>query len=609
LADGPTPEEVPQPGQPAEDPPGPASIADDAAPASPAEAEAEASMDVAAVEDARARGTARQGRSAAGLVAAGIFLSRMMGLVRESAIGFFFGLGPHADVFRVALKTPNFLQNLLGEGTISAAFIPTYSRMIEEGRRQAAGRFAGAILGLLIAVTAAVVIAGILLARPVMTLLLPGWLADDARVAAGELSIDRFELVVDMVRITFPMAGVLVLSAWALGVLNSHRKFFLPYVAPVFWNVAIVAGLAVAAFGMLDVPAGALASLSPEEGTRVLVAGLIGALIGGVLQFGVQLPGVFREIRGFRPSLSREVEGVRPALRAFWPVVLGRGAYQVSGYIDTFLAGFLAAGAVAAQNAALVLYLLPISLFGMSVAASELPELSRISAEQRAAFLDRVERSLRQILFLVIPTAVGYLAFGLLVIGAFYERGAWGPADTWLVYLVLGAYTVGLVATTATRLIQNAFYALDDTKTPARIAFARLALSAVSGAALMLMLDAVALGDVIDLPPGGRALRLGSVGLAIGAAAGAWLEVALMARALRRRDASFALPWAPAGRMAALACVAAIPAAGAWWLLPVLPIVVDAAAVLAVYAGSYLWLAGRLGFEEREAWIGRLRRR
>lgn len=596
-------EEPLRPGESDPAPPGPG-VSDDAAPGSPAEAESSAAQDAAAVSEARAD----RGRSAAGLVASGIFLSRLLGLVRESAIGFFFGLGPHADVFRVALKTPNFLQNLLGEGTISAAFIPIYSRMIEEGRREDAGRFAGAVLGLLVAVTSAVVLGGILLARPLLTILLPGWLADDARVAAGELSIDRFELAVQTVRITFPMAGVLVLSAWALGVLNSHRRFFLAYAAPVLWNVAIIAGLAVGAFFLLEVPARELAVLPAGATTQILFAGLIGALVGGFLQFAVQMPSVLREIRGLRPSLSMEVEGVRPALKAFGPVVLGRGAYQLSGYLDTFLAGFLAAGAVAAQNAALVLYLLPISLFGMSVAASELPELSRISQAGLASFLDRVERSLRQILYLVIPTAIGYLVFGLLVIGAFYERGAWGPTDTWLVYLVLCAYTLGLAATTATRLIQNAFYALGDTRTPARIAIARLASSAAIGAVLMLLLDGFSVQGVLDLPFADWALRLGAVGLALGAAVGAWLELFLLNRALRRRDPTFHLPWRAAGRMTALSVAAALPAAGVWWLLPAWPALGAGAVVLALYGAAYLGLGRALRFEEGEVWLGRLRR-
>src|SRR5690606_34136005 len=354
--------------EPAPDPPGAASLPQDD-PLAPAEAEAEAGMDAAAV--AGAKGDAPRRESAAALVAAGIFLSRVMGLVRERAVSFFFGLGPHADVLRVALKTPNFLQNLLGEGTISAAFIPIYSRFLAEGRPEAAGRFAGAVFGLLLAVTAGVVGLGVLLARPLLTVLLPGWLNDDALVAAGALPMDRFELAVATVRYTFPMAGVLVLFAWGLGVLNSHRRFFLPYVAPVVWNAAIVGALVLAGFLYFDDPlaVGAMEVVPVGPSNRLLFAALVGALAGGVLQFAVLLPGVVRELRGFRLSFSMEVEGVRPSLRAFVPVVLGRGAYQLSGYLDTFLAGFLAAGAIAAQSTALMLYLLPISLFGMSVAA------------------------------------------------------------------------------------------------------------------------------------------------------------------------------------------------------------------------------------------------
>jgi putative peptidoglycan lipid II flippase len=264
---------------------------------------------------------------------------------------------------------------------------------------------------------------------------------------------------------------------------------------------------------------------------------------------------------------------------------------------------------VAAQNAALVLYLLPISLFGMSVAASELPELSRISHARLAEFLDRVEGSLRQILYLVIPTAVGYLAFGLLVIGAFYERGAFGRADTWLVYLVLAAYTLGLVATTATRLVQNAFYALQDTRTPARIALARVGASVVVGAGLMVVLDRVSLEGLLGLPREGHPLRLGAVGLALGAGAGAWLELALLRRAMRRHEPTFHLPWGAAGRMLGLAAAAALPAAGLWLVLPVWPPLATGALVLGLYGLGYLALGHALGFAEGEAWTGRFLRR
>ena len=260
---------------------------------------------------------AERRESAAGLVAGGIFLSRIIGFVRERAIGYFFGVGAHADVFRVALRAPNLLQNLLGEGTISAAFIPIYSRMLEEGRAEDAGRFAGAVLGLLTALVAVLVTVGVLLAEPLTALLQPGWLDDAAKVAAGELSVNRFDLTVLSIRITFPMTGVLVLSAWALGVLNSHRQ-----VLPALLRARAVERrhhrrrCSSSGFTVFDDPFGiaALDVVPVPALNRLLFAGLWGAAVGGVLQFGVQLPTVIRVMRGFRFSISTKVEGVRAEL-------------------------------------------------------------------------------------------------------------------------------------------------------------------------------------------------------------------------------------------------------------------------------------------------------
>lgn len=541
------------------------------------------------------------GRGGAIAIALGILASRLIGFVRDRTIAYFFGVGAHADVWRAALRAPNALQNLLGEGTLSAAFIPIYSRLLKEGREEEAGRFAGAVFGLLLALAGSLALLGVLLARPIVTVLALGFALEKGG------GVDRFELTVAAVRIIFPMTAVLVLSAWALGVLNSHRRFFLPYVAPVLWNVAIIAALVWA--GGSQRPEGLpLAALD-----RLLFAACWGALAGGALQFLVQLPLVMRLLRGFRLSLSTRVEGVREALRAFGPVVAGRGAVQLAGYLDIFLAGFLAPGAVGVLGYAQNLSMLPVSLFGMSVAAAELPELSRLRASGTDApagdLFARVRRSLRQIAFLNVPTLVGYLAFGFLIIGAVYRTGQFEVADNWLTYLVLAGYTLGLLPSTSTRLLQNTFYALGDTRVPARIAIVRVTVSAALAWPLMVWLDRHTVSELFGASDPGRVLRLGAVGLAVASGLAAWLELFLLRRSLARRSPVPFFPWPQIGRMILLAGAAALGAGLLWTVLPPVHVALQAVLVVGLYAVLYLALARWLAPEDLGFWIGRFGRR
>ena len=534
---------------------------------------------------------------------AGILSSRIFGLIREQVVLNFLGVSALGDVLQGAFKAPNILQNLLGEGTMSAAFIPIYSRMLEEGRAKDAGRFAGAIFSLLVVVVSVLVLIGMALAEPLLSVLNPGWIGDAAKVAAGEMSVDRLAVAVKAVRIIFPMAGILALSAWALGVLNSHRRFFIPYFAPVLWNLAIIVGLSVGSRIVMGV--------EEDGGQTLLFAAFYGALVGSGLQFAVQLPLVFREMEGFRLSLSTRVAGVMASIKAFGPAVAGRGVSQISAYLDGWLASFLAVGSFAAIRPALILYLLPISLFGLSVAAAELPELARTGIDSMKPFVERLRRSIRQSMFLTVPTTIGYLTVGFFLIAALFRRGEFGIESNFLVWFVLSAYSLGLIATTMGRLLQNSFWALGDTKTPARIAVVRLVVSITGAVPVMLLLDPLHVSDVMGVDPDNdlSSLSFGAVGLGLGSAIAAWVELWRLQTALNRKIHEKVLPWRSVFAMVGLSLCSAAVGLTLYWIIPSWPILIQTLIVLGGYAAVYLVLARLLSFSELQTWIGRIGRR
>lgn len=474
--------------------------------------------------------------SRAPIVAFGILASRLAGVVRTIAIGMLVGLRPEGDVLAVVFRAPNLIQNLLGEQALSASFIPVYSRLVAEGRRQDAGRLAGAIFGLLTLVASAAALIGVLAARPLVALTAPGFLGDAAAVSAGTAEVDRYLLAVKAVRIVFPMTALLAMSAWALSVLNSHRRFLVPYLAPVAWNAAIIAAMALAGLRMWNVDA-------------VVLAACWGGLIGGALQFLVQLPSVARVVVGFRPSLSLSVEGVRRTLRAFGPSVAGRGVVQLSSYVDMVLASLLLPGAAIAIDLAQRLYLLPISLFGGAVAAAELPELARDTAAggDPTALRERLRRALLQAGGAAIPAAVGLCALSVPVVAALLERGRFGPAEVRLVALILAVCAFAIVPTVLARVMQNTYFALGDTASPAKIALVRLVVGASTASLLMFPLDRI---GVSELPgfgplPEGSALHLGACGLAVGLVVTSWTEAWLLLRGLTRRIGGGLFPLRP----------------------------------------------------------------
>ena len=340
-----------------------------------------------------------------------------------------------ADAFNAAFRIPNFLQNLFGEGALSASFIPEYVRLRSSGDEDGARRLAGAVAGLLGTVVLAAVAIGVMGAP---------WLVD--MLALGFTDSTR-DLTVQLVRIVFPGVGLLVLSAWCLGILNSHHRFFLSYAAPVVWSLAIIAMALAAADG------------APE---RLVVWAAWGAVAGSALQLLVQLPTALKLAGRVRPSLDLAAPSVGKVVGNFGPAFLSRGVVQISAFFDTIVASLLPAGGLTALTNAQLLYSLPISLFGMSVAASELPAMSAVAGSPAPpeALRARIRAGTDRVAFFVIPTVFAFLFLGHFVAGLVFQSGRFGAADARWVWGTLAATSFGLLPQASGRILSSAHYAL-----------------------------------------------------------------------------------------------------------------------------------------------------
>jgi putative peptidoglycan lipid II flippase len=441
-------------------------------------------------------------------VALGIFISRITGLIRERVIAHYFGNSGVADAFRQAIRIPNLLNNLFGEGVLSASFVTVYSRLRAQERTEDSEHLASAVFGILALLCAVMVTLGVLLTPWLIYAIAPGF--------TGE----RRELTIRMVRILFPGTGLLVMSAWCLGILNSHRRFLLSYTAPVAVNFTMITALVV--FG------------PRVTQDRLAIYLAWSSVLGSGLQFLVQLPRVLKLVPHFRPLLDTASEQIHTVIRNFGPIFLSRGVVQISAYIDSMIASLLPLGAVAALGYGQIISLLPISLFSMSVSAAELPALSSaLGTETEVAeyLRDRLQTGLRRIAFFIVPSAVAFLVLGDVVAGALYQSGRFHRADTVYVWAVLAGSSVGLLATALGRLYSSAFYALYDTKTPLRFAMVRVVLTTSLGFVFALWLPR----------PLGIDPKWGVAGLTVSAGLSGWVEFALLRRALTGRIGAVSL--------------------------------------------------------------------
>jgi len=501
-------------------------------------------------------------RSSAFAVSAGILLSKVIGLVRERAIAHYFGNSDAADAFRSAFRIPNFLQNLFGEGVLSASFIPVYARLRAEERHDEANQLAEAIFAILFFLVSLLTLAGIFAAPWLTYAVAPGF--------HGEKRL----LTIHLVQILFPGAAVLVMSAWCLGILNSHRKFFLSYSAPVIWNVAIITSM--------------LWKGGHVTEDRLAIIISIASVVGSGLQFAVQLPTVLGFLRPLHLKLTFGTEQVQTVVRNFFPVFMSRGVVQTSAYLDSLLASFLPTGAVSALAYAQTLNSLPVSLFGMAISAAELPAMSSALGtheEIGKVLRQRLENGLKNISFFVVPSAVAFVVLGDVVVATIYRGGHFNRHDVTFVWSVLAGSGVGLLASTSGRLYSSAFYALRDTRTPLKFAIIRVALT-------------VALGYFFALPLPrllGIDQRWGVAGLTLSAGLAGWVEFALLRRALQARIGAVVASVSRVARLWLGALIASACAYGVKLVLPFHRPELVGLCVLSIFGLGYLGFTRLLG--------------
>jgi len=401
---------------------------------------------------------------AAGIVSLATLASRLMGLIREQVFAAFFGAGFAVDAFQVAFRIPNLLRDLFAEGAMSAAFVPTLTRVQETDGREAAMRLANLVINFLLVTVSTICLFGMAFADRIVPWMAPGF---------GQVP-GKLELTTQLTRIMTPFLLLVALAAAVMGVLNTRRVFFIPAVAPTMLNLALIAS------GFLIAP------ICPRFGLEPIVGMAFGVLLGGLGQLLIQVPALWAQGFRWRPEISFRDPGVLRIVTLMAPAAVGLAATQVNIFVNTFLASLLPQGSVSWLNYAYRLMQLPIGLFGVAIATVTLAEVSRHAARREMPELKRtISFSLRFGLFLTLPATMILIALAHPIVALLYQHGRFGAEDSWQTAQALWGYAVGLSAFSAVRVLVPVYYSLGMTRIPVTISFVTIAINVVLNIMLM----------------------------------------------------------------------------------------------------------------------------
>jgi putative peptidoglycan lipid II flippase len=396
--------------------------------------------------------------TASAIVAAGFLASRLLGLLRSVAIADSFGTSPELSAYWVAFRLPDLVFQLLAGATLGSAFIPTFARLFTTQSPEKAWRLASSVLNLVFVVTIVVAVLGFLLAPVLVPVMAPG---------LGEETGQQEELrslAVDLTRLMMLSPILFAVSGMFMGILNARHHFLFPAIAPLVYNLAIIVG----AFAFNDVHALAAA-----------------VVVGAALHLVVQLPALAAVGMRYQPIADWRDAAVREVGRLMAPRMLGLAAFQLNLLVTIFFASMVSDEAISAVNYAFLIMMTPLGLFGMAISTAVFPTMAEQAAHDRAELRWTLEQSLRLILFLTIPSAIGLMILSGPVVALLLQWGEFTESSTEITQAALLFYTIGLAGHAAIEILSRGYYALGDTRTPVRFAVVSLVVNLALSAAFV----------------------------------------------------------------------------------------------------------------------------